>query len=172
MVNFFMNTKNKNIWTVASLSIFVIALAFLVGQTTKSQDNQSKASGLSPCKACVGHVCSTIDNPPACSTSMNECSTNTQCGAVACTPSCGCAASTCRNSTCSNGCGGICSGTKTCGTTQQPTPTSTPTSKPVFVKCDGNGVQKSCSTIKCCSGYTSVKLDQGVTMCMCVPLKP
>lgn len=33
-----------------------------------------------------------------------------------CTPSCACAANTCTGSTCSNGCGGTCPGTKTCGT--------------------------------------------------------
>ncbi len=32
-----------------------------------------------------------------------------------CTPSCGCASSTCKGSTCSDGCGGKCDGTKSCG---------------------------------------------------------
>jgi len=40
--------------------------------------------------------------------------TNNTCANVGCTPNCSCAANTCTGSNCSNGCGGTCSGTKTC----------------------------------------------------------
>lgn len=40
---------------------------------------------------------------------------NNVCTPESCVPDCSCAANTCKDSTCSNGCNGICAGTKDCG---------------------------------------------------------
>lgn len=92
-----------------------------------------------------------------------------------CTPNCACTASTYRGSTCSNGCGGVCSGSLPTGTDTQSTssaPTCTGTCRWGVSSCADGGWQTapgSCQTgapAVCCGGTLVDHCSQGLIYCV------
>ncbi|MFA4855215.1 MAG: hypothetical protein WC634_01335 [archaeon] len=78
-------------------------------------------------------------------------------GTAPCTPNCGCAASTCTGSTCPNGCGGTCAGTKACCTPD----CSCATGRCVGDTCS-NGCGGNCAGTKVCTCLATVCVPQDV----------
>lgn len=76
------------------------------GSGTDQCQTDSECNGATH-KICSNNQCITVSG-----VGTDECAIDANC--YVCTPDCSCASTTCVGQTCSNGCGGTCSGTKSC----------------------------------------------------------
>lgn len=93
----------------------LLLFVFLILAWGGINTTEVRANWAEPCKMCDKTTCAVVASGTKCMDSLNECNKNSDCGGVnVCTPACGCASSTCNGSTCGDGCGGKCNGTKNC----------------------------------------------------------